>query len=49
MQLREVLDLVARVRRRGRILRLVLAVAGRRLVLLVAGLSSCSPPLLAAW
>src|SRR5271166_2625031 len=41
MQLREVLDLVGRVRRRGRILRLVLAVVGRRLVvglLLLPGL-----------
>ena len=32
VQLCEVFDLVGRVRRRGRILRLVLAVAGRRLV-----------------
>src|SRR4249920_3103132 len=38
VQLCEVLDLVGRVRRRGRILRLALLVVGRRLVLLVVGL-----------
>ena len=37
VQLCEVFDLVGRVRRRGRILRLVLAVVGRRLVLAVVG------------
>src|SRR6266536_5851318 len=37
VQLGEVFDLIGRVRRRGRILRLVLGVVGRRLVLLVVG------------
>ena len=37
MQLCEVFELVGRVRRRGRILRLDLAAVGRRLVLLVVG------------
>ena len=51
VQLREVFELVGRVGRRGRILRLVLVVAGSRLVVgrCLVVVPCCSPALLASW